>query len=111
MGNILILYLRFCFQFFFNIFFFKKLFFSNIPNEHGRSFETFHTSLFFKGSMHRRLGGRIGSPHFFGAHAKYPESGEALAKFSRDYTELYWDFNESIPRPLGGQKYPKMFLF
>ena len=61
---------------FFFIFF--SIFFSNVPNEHGRSFETFHTSLFFfqsfffqsffiriffKWSMHRRLGGRIDSPH------------------------------------------------
>ena len=30
-----------------------------------------------------------------------PGSGEA--KFSRNYAELYWDFNESIPMPLGGQ--------
>ena len=58
--------------------------------------------------MHRRLGGRIGAlPIFFGAHAKYPESGESLAKFSRNYAELYWDFNESIPRPLGGQEVPE----
>ena len=35
-----------------------------------------------------------------------PGSGEALAKFSRNYAKLYWDFNESIPRPLGGQKVP-----
>ena len=33
-----------------------------------------------------------------------PASGEALAKFSRKYAELYWDFKESIPRPLGGQE-------
>ena len=61
--------------------------------------------------MHRRLGGRIGSPHFFDAHAKYPESGEALATFSRNYAELYWDFNESIPRSLGVREVPKMGLF
>ena len=24
----------------------------------------------------------------------------------RNYAELYWDFNESIPRPLGGQEVP-----
>ena len=45
-GNILILYLRICFQFFFKKNFFQ-FFFSNVPNEHGRSFLTFHTSLFF----------------------------------------------------------------
>ena len=52
-------------------------------------------------------------PHrFFGAHAKYPVWGEALAKFSRNYAELYWDFNESIPRPLGGQEVPENgFIF
>lgn len=32
-----------------------------------------------------------------------PEQGEALAKLP----ELYWDFNESIPRPLGGQEVPR----
>ena len=37
-----------------------------------------------------------------------PGSGEALAKFSRNYAELYWDFNETIPRPLGGQEVPEM---
>ena len=31
---------------FFSFFFLQKIFFSNVPNEHGRSFETFHTSLF-----------------------------------------------------------------
>ena len=62
--------------------------------------------------MHRRLGGRMDSPHFFGVHAKYPESGEALAKFSRNYAEFYWDFNESISRPLGGQEVPEnVFVF
>ena len=41
-----------------------------------------------------------------------PGSGEALAKFSRNYAELYWDFNESIPRPLGGQEVPENgFIF
>ena len=35
-----------------------------------------------------------------------PGSGKALAKFSRNYAELYWDFNESIPRHLGGQEVP-----
>ena len=41
-----------------------------------------------------------------------PGSGEALAKFSRNYAELYWDFNESIPRPLGGQELPENgFIF
>ena len=33
-------------------------------------------------------------------------SGEALAKFSRNYAELYWDFKETTPRPLGGQEVP-----
>ena len=33
-----------------------------------------------------------------------PGSGEALAKFSRNYAELYWEFNEPISRPLGGQE-------
>ena len=27
--------------------------------------------------------------------------------FSRNYAELYWDFNESIPRHLGGQEIPE----
>ena len=36
-----------------------------------------------------------------------PGSGEALAKFSRIYAELYCDFNEAIPRPLGGQEVPQ----
>ena len=40
-----------------------------------------------------------------------PWSGEALAKFSSNYAELYWDFNESIPRPLGGQEVPENGLF
>ena len=41
-----------------------------------------------------------------------PVSGEALAKFSRNYAELYWDFNESIPRTLGGQEVPENdFIF
>ena len=40
-GNILILYLRIFFQ---NFFF--QFFFSNVPNENGRSFVTFHMSLF-----------------------------------------------------------------
>ena len=41
-----------------------------------------------------------------------PGSGEALAKFSMKYAELYWDFDESIPRPLGGQKVPENgFIF
>ena len=41
-----------------------------------------------------------------------PGLGEALAKFSRNYAELYWDFNESIPRPLGGQEEPEnVFIF
>ena len=40
-----------------------------------------------------------------------PGSGEALTKFSRNYAELYWNFNESIPRPLGGQEVPEMGLF
>ena len=36
-----------------------------------------------------------------------PGSGEAMmAKFSSNYAELYWDFNESIHRPLGGQEVP-----
>ena len=35
-----------------------------------------------------------------------PGSGEALAKFSRNYAELYWDFNETIARPLSGQEVP-----
>jgi hypothetical protein len=49
---------------------------------------------------------------FFGAHARYPGSGEALAKFSRNYAEFYWDFNGSIPRPLGGQEVPENgFIF
>ena len=29
-----------------------------------------------------------------------PGSGEALAKFSRNYAELYWEFNEHISRPI-----------
>ena len=33
-----------------------------------------------------------------------PGLGEALAKISSKYAELYWDSNESIPRPLGGQE-------
>ena len=37
-----------------------------------------------------------------------PGSGEDLAKFSRNCAELYWDFNESIPRPLGGQEVPEI---
>ena len=36
-----------------------------------------------------------------------PGSDEALAKFYRNYAELYWDFNETIPRPLGGQEVPE----
>ena len=41
-----------------------------------------------------------------------PGSGEALTKFSRNYAELYWDFNESIPRRLGGQEVPEnRFIF
>ena len=41
-----------------------------------------------------------------------PGSGEALAKFSRNYAELYWNFNESIPRPLGSQEVPENgFIF
>ena len=36
-----------------------------------------------------------------------PGFGEALAKFSRNYAELYWDFNETIARPLGGQEVPR----
>ena len=41
-----------------------------------------------------------------------PGSGEAKAKFSRNYAELYWDFNESITRPLGGQEIPENgFIF
>ena len=36
-----------------------------------------------------------------------PGSDDALAKFSRNYAELYWDFNESIPRPLDGQEVPE----
>ena len=41
-----------------------------------------------------------------------PGSGEALAKFSRNYAELYWHFNESIPRPLCGQEVPENgFIF
>ena len=41
-----------------------------------------------------------------------PGSGEALAKFSRNYTELYWDFNETIARPLGGREIPENgFIF
>ena len=41
-----------------------------------------------------------------------PGSGEALAKFSRNYAELYGDFNESIPTPLGGQEVPENgFIF
>ena len=36
-----------------------------------------------------------------------PGSGEVLAKFSRNYAELYWEFNEPISRPLGGQKVPR----
>ena len=36
-----------------------------------------------------------------------PGSGEALAKFSRNYAELYWEFNEPISRPLGGQEVPR----
>ena len=43
----MILYLRIFFQIFF------KFFFSNVPNEHGRSFETFHTSLFFCTLYHK----------------------------------------------------------
>ena len=44
--------------------------------------------------------------------ASIPGSGEALAKFSRNYAELYWDFNESIPRPLGVQEVPENeFIF
>ena len=35
-----------------------------------------------------------------------PGSGEALAKFSRNFAELYWEFNEHISRPLGGQEVP-----
>ena len=35
-----------------------------------------------------------------------PGAGEALAKFSRNYAELYWEFNEPISRPLGGQEVP-----
>ena len=59
--------------------------------------------------MHRRLGDHIDSPHFL---ARMPGSGEALAKFSRNYAELYWDFNESIPRPVGGQEVPENgFIF
>ena len=62
--------------------------------------------------MHRRAWGPHRLSPFFGAHAKYPGSGEALAKFSRNYAELYWDFNESIPRPLGGQEVPENgFIF
>ena len=35
-----------------------------------------------------------------------------LAKFSRNCAELYWDFNESIPSPLGGQEVPENgFIF
>ena len=33
-----------------------------------------------------------------------PGWGESLTKFSRNYAELYWDSNEAIPRPLGGQE-------
>ena len=41
-----------------------------------------------------------------------PGSGEALAKFSRNYAELYWDFNEAIPRTLDGQEVPEnWFIF
>ena len=41
-----------------------------------------------------------------------PGSGEALATFSRNYAELYRYFNESIPRPLGGQEVPENgFIF
>ena len=41
-----------------------------------------------------------------------PGSREALAKFSRNYAELYCGFNESIPRPLGGQEVPEnAFIF
>ena len=41
-----------------------------------------------------------------------PGSGEALAKFSRNYAELDLDFNEFIPRPLGGQEVPENgFIF
>ena len=36
-----------------------------------------------------------------------PGSGKALAKFSRNYAELYWEFNEPISRPLGGQDVPR----
>ena len=36
-----------------------------------------------------------------------PGSGEALAKFSRNYAELYWEFNEPISRPVGGQEVPR----
>ena len=41
-----------------------------------------------------------------------PGSGEALAKISRNYAELYWDFKESIHRPLGDQEVPENgFIF
>ena len=41
-----------------------------------------------------------------------PGSGEVLAKFSRNYAKLYWDFNESIPRRLVGQEVPENgFIF
>ena len=41
-----------------------------------------------------------------------PGSGQTPAKFSRNYAELYYGFNESIPRPLGGQEIPENgFIF
>ena len=36
-----------------------------------------------------------------------PGAGEALAKFSRKYADLYWASNEPISRPLGGQEVPR----